>query len=516
MDYYSKYTSGTNRCYPCSSSGENYVLVQGATGLQGPQGVPGPQGPQGIRGERGLQGPQGPKGEQGCPGPAGPRGIAGVQGPQGPQGVRGDMGPKGDQGFMGPQGIQGNPGPIGPKGDPGPIGPKGDRGEKGERGPQGEQGPQGTQGPQGVTGPQGRQGDSGCQGPQGEQGPMGPTGIKGDMGEQGPTGPQGEKGDVGPTGATPTVEVGAVSSGDTAAVTTNPTDTGILLDFVIPVGPTGPQGDQGVTGPTGAKGDTGEKGEKGDTGDQGPTGPQGEKGDIGPTGATPTVEVGAVSSGDTAAVTTNPTDTGILLDFVIPVGPTGPQGDQGVTGAKGEIGSTGPQGATGETPKIAEVENTKTKYILSFTTTSQNIVSPNLKSNTETYNANLSTVGSALRIPLESLTLVAQSTSTSSLRLSIQPTTTGASVLADIRRVSIYDSAIDVQTNNNTTISSNLVLDDIVYTQSQEMHWMRIRMQDPTSKLWSMCEVRTFASQGGARTSICVEWFYTGESFTAP
>ena len=221
-------------------------------------------------------------------------------------------------------------------------------------------------------------------------------------------------------------------------------------------------------------------------------------------------------------MTANPTDSGVRLDFVVPVGPTGPQGAQGIagekgdTGEKGDAGDTGPQGLSGETPKIAEVENTKTRYILSFTTPEQSIISPNLKSNMETYNANLSTVGSTLRVPLGGLTLLAQSTSTTSLRLSIQPTTANTPVLADIRRVSIYDGAIDVQTNNNTTISVNLVLDDIVYTQSQEMHWMRIRLQDPTSKLWSMCEVKTFASQGGARSTICVEWFYTGVSFTTP
>ena len=267
------------------------------------------------------------------------------------------------------------------------------------------------------------------------------------------------------------------------------------------------QGDSGCQGPQGEQGPMGPAGVKGDTG---PIGPQG------PTGATPTVEIGSVSSGSSAAVTASSTETGVLLDFVVPVGPTGPQGDQGATGPSGVKGETGPQGASGETPKIIEVENTKTKYILSFTTSTQSIISPNLKSNTETYNADLSTIGSTLRIPLENLTLIAQSTTASSLRLSIQPTTTGTSVLADIRRVSIYDSAMDVQTNNNFTISANLVLDDIIYTQSQEMHWIRIRLQDPTSKLWSMCEIRTFASQGGARTSICVEWFYTGASFIAP
>lgn len=45
---------------------------------------------------------------------------------------------------------------------------------------------------------------------------------------------------------------------------------------------------------------------------------------------------------------------------------------------------------------------------------------------------------------------------------------------------------------------------------------MRIRQQDPATNLWSMCQVITFASNGGARTSICVDWFYTGVTFSAP
>ncbi|MBS6366915.1 MAG: hypothetical protein KH420_06150, partial [Clostridiales bacterium] len=323
-------------------------------------------------------------------------------------------------------------------------------------------GPTGAKGDTGDPGPAGPQGAQGETGPAGPQGPTGLTGAKGDTGDPGPTGPQGIQGEIGPTG---------------------------------------PQGPQGLTGPTGAKGDTGDPGPTGPQGPQGEAGPTGPQGQTGPTGA----------KGDTGE--TGPTGSqGIRGE----TGPTGSQGPQGLIGPTGPKGDTGLQGAAGETPKITEVENTKTRYVLSFSTSTQSITSPNLKSNAEVYNANLSTVGSALRVPLESLTLIAQSTSSSSLRLSIQPTTAGTPVLADIRRVSIYDGAIDFQTNNNTTISATLVLDDIVYTQSQEMHWIRLRLQNPTSKLWSMCEVRTFASQGGARTSICVEWLYTGASFTAP
>lgn len=237
---------------------------------------------------------------------------------------------------------------------------------------------------------------------------------------------------------------------------------------------TGPKGDTGAAGATGPKGDTGP------IGPIGPTGPTGSTGNTGPTGA---------------------------------VGPTGPTGAAGVQGTKG---NTGPQGAAGETPKVAVVENTKTGYRLSFTTAEQQITTPNLKSNAEVYNANLSASGSVLRVPLEGLSLSLQNTSANSLRISVQPAAAGVPVLADIRRVSIYDGAVDAQTNNNVTVSGTLVLDDIVYTQSQEMHWIRMRVQDPGTKLWSMCEVRTFASQGGARTTVWVEWVYVGASFIAP
>ncbi|MFR7995890.1 MAG: hypothetical protein ACLU5G_00335, partial [Blautia sp.] len=320
----------------------------------------------------------------------------------------------------------------------------------------------GDAGAQGPTGPQGVQGETGATGARGEKGEKGDTGI------QGTAGSQGVQGEMGPTG---------------------------------PTGPMGPQGTTGVTGPTG---------------------PRGESGDTGATGATPTVVVGNVASGDRASVVANPTVDGISLDFVLPAGATGPQGekgDNGIQGVQGVQGNTGPQGVqgvAGETPQITVEQNTKTGYKVRFRTSTQDIVSPNLKSNTEYYNMNLAATGSTASIPLENLVLVVRNTSSTSLRLSIQPLTAGTSVLADIRRVSIYDSSIDAQTNNNVTISTSLLLDDIVYSMSQEMHWMRIRQQNPSTKLWSLCEVRTFASQNGSRTSIWVEWIYTESTFTAP
>ena len=398
--------------------------------------------------------------------------MAGPMGPRGPQGVRGDAGPKGDPGMVGPQGIQGNQGPmgpqgdrgpVGPKGDPGemgPIGPKGDKGDAGERGPVGAQGPMGEQGPQGVTGPQGPQGERGCPGPMGEQGPQGNTGS---------------------TGATPTVEVGTVSSGRIAQVIANNTDTGVSLDFVVPVGATGATGAQGAKGETGATGATGAQGAKGETGATGATGAQGVKGETGATG------------------------------------PTGVQGIKGETGATGATGAQGIQGVTGQTPNIAVAEDTPTSYKVSFKTDTQEITSPNLKSNVAYYNANLATLNSYIDIPLDNLIFTVANTSITSVRMSVQPKVSTTPVLADIRRTSIYDGAsVESQTFNNTTVAAKLVVDDLVYSQSQEINWIRIRQQNPTTKLWSMCEIRTFISQGGARTTICVEWIYTGASFEVP
>ena len=179
--------------------------------------------------------------------------------------------------------------------------------------------------------------------------------------------------------------MGTVSSGTAAAVTANPTDTGISLDFVVPVGPAGPQGESGLTGPQGPAGPQGERGE---------TGPQGELGPQGPAGTTPTVTVGTVSSGTAAAVTANPTDTGISLDFVVPVGPEGPKGEPG------EVGPEGPQGIPGQTPEITVEQNIPTVYKVRFKTAETDFLTPNLKAVPEVYNANLSSAGSVLTVLL--------------------------------------------------------------------------------------------------------------------
>ena len=78
-----------------------------------------------------------------------------------------------------------------------------------------------------------------------------------------------------------------------------------------------------------------------------------------------------------------------------------------------------------------------------------------------------------------------------------------APVLVDLRRTTIYDgSTIETQTLNGSSISASIAIDGTVYTNSQETHNMRIRQQDPVTKLWSMCEINSFLSADGVHDLI--------------
>lgn len=94
---------------------------------------------------------------------------------------------------------------------------------------------------------------------------------------------------------------------------------------------------------------------------------------------------------------------------------------------------------------------------------------------------------------------------------------TATPVLTDIRRITIFSAgSIESQTFNNTTVSTRLVLDNLVYTQSQESHSIKIRQQDPVTGLWSLCEIRSFLSNGCARYSIWIQWSEVDVSYEVP
>ena len=97
------------------------------------------------------------------------------------------------------------------------------------------------------------------------------------------------------------------------------------------------------------------------------------------------------------------------------------------------------------------------------------------------------------------------------------PKNTAAPVLVDLRRTTIYDgSTIETQTLNGSSISASIAIDGTVYTNSQETHNMRIRQQDPVTKLWSMCKINSFLSAGGARCSIRIQWSEYDVACAAP
>jgi hypothetical protein len=160
------------------------------------------------------------------------------------------------------------------------------------------------------------------------------------------------------------------------------------------------------------------------------------------------------------------------------------------------------------------VEDTPLNYKLNFKTTTTDITTPNLFKTLDEYHVNLSTANSTLNIPLDNLILTYQYVSSNSARITIAAKNTAIPILADMRRTSIYNSgSVESQTYDNTSVSTRTILDDIIYTLSQETHIMQIRQQNPDTKLWSLCEIHTFISNGGARTSVWVQWYKVGVSY---
>ena len=240
-------------------------------------------------------------------------------------------------------------------------------------------------------------------------------------------------------------------------------------------GPIGPKGDIGPRGPVGPKGERGEQGIQGEKGEQGPQGEKGEKGD------------------------------------------TGERGEQGLQGEQGEQGPQGEKGETGETPEITVVENTALIYKLQFKTENQEILTPNLIPPLIEYHADISALNSALSIPIGNLILTYQNISTTAVKISISPKDEATPILTDMRRTTVFGSGtIEVQNFDNTTVSKSTVLDSLMYTQSQEEHSIKTRQQDPVTKLWSLCQIYSFISNGGARASVWVQWSETNVSYTAP
>ena len=162
-------------------------------------------------------------------------------------------------------------------------------------------------------------------------------------------------------------------------------------------------------------------------------------------------------------------------------------------------------------------ENTPVSYKLTFTSDQQTVTTPNLYSNFTNYSLNMSTTGSVFNLPVGNLILNYQKTGSNTMRISVRSKDTATPITADISRTSIYGwGTAEAQYFDSVKISALMTIDDVVYMDSQEQHWIRIRQQDPASSLWSLCVIRMFGSGNGARVSIWVQWIQYNVSFSAP
>ncbi|WP_172676836.1 collagen-like protein, partial [Blautia hydrogenotrophica] len=183
----------------------------------------------------------------------------------------------------------------------------------------------------------------------------------------------------------------------------------------------------------------------------------------------------------------------------------------------GATGATGATGPVGPGPVVTVSESTPVSYKLTFTSDQQAVTTPNLYSNFTNYSLDMSTTGSVFNMPVGNLILNYQKTGTNTMRISVRSKDTATPITADISRSSIYGGgSTEAQYLDNVQISTLTTIDDTVYMDSQELHWIRVRQQDPTSSLWSLCVVRMFGSRNGARISIWVQWIQYNVSFSAP
>ena len=130
------------------------------------------------------------------------------------------------------------------------------------------------------------------------------------------SGLKGDPGDPGDPGTAATIAVGTVTSGQMASVTNSGTSSAAVFDFVLP---------------------------KGDQGDPGTPGQDGQD------GAAATIEVGTVTSGQTASVTNSGTSSAAVFDFVLPKGDPGQNGQDGTDGTDGVSPTVSTSAITGGT-----------------------------------------------------------------------------------------------------------------------------------------------------------------------
>lgn len=132
----------------------------------------------------------------------------------------------------------------------------------------------------------------------------------------------------------------------------------------------------------------------------------------------------------------------------------------------------------------------------------------------EVYNYNMSTVGSKQSIPIGNVSYNLQTTSANAMSLTLSPINPSVPVLIDMKRSSQYDGGgIEGFSLDNTSLKDEQNIDPTVYTQSLEFHQVRLRQQDPTTKLWSLCQINLFPSNRAGRVTVWINWIFKNYAY---
>ena len=91
-----------------------------------------------------------------------------------------------------------------------------------------------------------------------------------------------------------------------------------------------------------------------------------------------------------------------------------------------------------------------------------------------------------------------------------------APVPIDVKRISVYDSAVEGIQLDSYSLAGAYTIDSVVYKSSREYSTVLLRQKSPATGLWSTCAVRLFVSGPASRVTVWVQWLERGVVYAAP
>jgi hypothetical protein len=161
------------------------------------------------------------------------------------------------------------------------------------------------------------------------------------------------------------------------------------------------------------------------------------------------------------------------------------------------------------------VQDTPLTYQLDIATADDVFTTPNLRTSAQTYDFSLNSTNTTYSVTVLNVVYTLTYISDSIASLTLSPLDVAEPILIDVKRSTQYDSTVEGQQWDNYTLSETLNIDQTIYSNSNEIHRTRLRQQDPTTGLWSLCDIKLFMSNGGARTTLWIEWIEMNASYGA-